>query len=58
MADKTKVIGFRLKVDTLNELDEMRKKEYGNVIKLNKYIQVVLDKHIEYGKDKNKKVRK
>ncbi len=55
MSDKTIVRGWRIKAKTLLELDKFRKKMYGSTIKLNGYIQMILDEKIEENKQKKVK---
>ncbi len=55
MVEKTIVIGFRLKEDTIKKLDDLREKEFGNFLKRNAYIQVILDRHITNEETKAKR---
>lgn len=55
MAEETRVRGFRLTVKSLEQLDKLRLKKYGNFVKLGGYLQFVINEHIER---ENKKVKK
>jgi len=45
--EETVVRGWRIKKKTLEQLNKMRLQKYGNFVKMNGYVQMVFELHIE-----------
>lgn len=54
MKNETIVKGFRLRTETLAELEKIRAKKFGNFVKMNGHIQMILDQYIEREKKRKK----